>query len=809
VGAYDRSWPLVLDPAVLVNCGYIGGSDDDRGFGIAVDNSGNVYVTGWAYSTEATFPVAVGPDLTFSAGTSDAFVAKINAAGTALVYCGYIGGTSVDSAYGIAVDSSGNAYVTGYTGSNQSSFPVIFGPDLTHNGSSDAFVAKVNASGTALVYCGYIGGISADSGSAIALDGSGNAYVTGYAESDQSTFPETVGPDLFHNGGQDAFVAKVIASGAALAYCGYIGGSGSDTGQGIAVDGSGNAYITGYTDSTQTTFPETIGPDLTYNGGQDAFVAKVNASGASLAYCGYIGGADSEAGLSIAVDTSGSAYVTGNTRSTEATFPVAVGPDLTQNGEVDAFVVKVNAPGTGLSYCGYLGGWNYEYGRGIAIDAAGNAYVTGQTTSSDFPVVIGPGNLIYNGGVDAFVAKVNASGTALSYCGFIGGTGADFGYGIAADPSGNAYVVGYAASNQSTFPVLAGPDLTHNGGNDAFVAKVSFWDPWARKHALGDFDGDGSDEAAVDFGTAGIYLYDNGAWTQLTPDNPEGLMAADVDADGLDEVIADFGSAGFWVWNSGAWNQISGVNVEGMAAGDVDADGADEVVGDFGAVGMWLYNGGTWSQLSGVNADYIAIANLDGSGGEEIVGDFGATGLWIWNTGAWTQLSGVNVDYVAFGNTDGSGGEELIGDFGSIGLWLWSQGSGWLQLSGVNADYMILGDVDSSGDNELFGDFAATGLWQWDSGAWTQLSGVDADFMIRADVDGNGDAEVVGDFGTIGLWLVNGGSWTQLSGVNAEYMTAGDFDGDNSDEVMADFGALGLWLWDGGAWLQISASNPD
>ena len=475
VGAYDRSKTLFLDPAVLSYCGYIGGSGDDYGIGIAVDSSGNAYVTGYTGSTAATFPETVGPDLTHNGGTWDAFVAKVNAAGTALVYCGYIGGSGDDYGRGIVVDGSGNAYVTGNTNSTAGTFPVTVGPDLTHNSGWDAFVAKVNAAGTALTYCGYIGGSGDDYGIGIAIDGSGNAYVVGYTGSTQATFPVTVGPDLTNNGGQDAFVAKVNAAGTAFTYCGYIGGSGTDFGLGIALDGSGNAYVVGYTDSTQATFPVTGGPDLTHNGGQDAFVAKVNAAGTALTYCGYIGGSGNEISQGIAVDGSGNAYVTGNTASTEATFPVTVGPDLTYNGSTsDAFVAKVNAAGTALVYCGYIGGSSYDLGQGIAVDSSGNAYVTGYTgsTESSFPVTGGP-DLTHNGSYDAFVAKVNAAGTALDYCGYIGGSGGDNGRGIAVDGSGNAYVVGNTDSTQTSFPVTGGPDLTYNSGTyDAFVAKI-------------------------------------------------------------------------------------------------------------------------------------------------------------------------------------------------------------------------------------------------------------------------------------------------------------------------------------------------
>ena len=171
---------------------------------------------------------------------------------------------------------------------------------------------------------------------------------------------------------------------AVLVYAGYLGGSGGDDGVGIAVDAAGNAYVTGVTQSTAATFPVIGGPDLTFNGGElDAFVAKVRADGTALLYAGYIGGNSFDAGVGIAVDSSGNAYVTGTTFSTEATFPVTVGPDLTYNGNVDTFVAKVRADGTALLYAGYIGGIRDDYGHGIAVDSVGNAYITGNTSSTE------------------------------------------------------------------------------------------------------------------------------------------------------------------------------------------------------------------------------------------------------------------------------------------------------------------------------------------------------------------------------------------------------------------------------------------
>lgn len=479
IGPYDPIRPLVLDPAWLVYCGYIGGSrGEEIGRGIAVDSAGNAYVTGYTRSDQTSFPVTVGPDLTYNGGVAygDAFVAKVNAAGTALLYAGYIGGSSEDVGEAIAVDSAGNAYVTGRTWSDQTSFPVTVGPDLTFNGMEDAFVAKVNAAGTALVYAGYIGGTDNDWAHDVAVDSAGNAYVTGDTDSDETSFPVTGGPDLIYNTGGDAFVAKVNTAGTGLVYAGYIGGWGAETGWAIAVDSVGIAYVTGYTTSPNQ-FPVTVGPDLTYNGGNsDAFVAKVNVAGTTLAYAGYIGGSGGEAGYGIAVDSAGNVYVTGYTDSDETSFPVTSGPDLTYNGGgIDAFVAKVNAAGTALAYAGYIGGSMDDVAWDIAVDGARNAYVTGQTYSDQatFPVTVWL-DPTHNGGRDAFVAKINAAGTVLIYSGYIGGSMDDSAEGISVDGAGNAYVTGRTRSNQATFPVLNGPDLSIGGYQDSFVAKITF-----------------------------------------------------------------------------------------------------------------------------------------------------------------------------------------------------------------------------------------------------------------------------------------------------------------------------------------------
>jgi hypothetical protein len=401
----------------------------------------------------------------------------------------------MDIAMGVAADSAGNAYVTGFTGSAASdNFPVTVGPQTSvrpQDAALYAFVAKVKSDGSGLDYCGYIAGAGLQAGTAIAVDSSGNAYVTGYTNSDQSSFPVTVGPSLKYGGDLggddvgDAFVAKISPDGTHLVYCGYIGGQGDDGGYGIAVDSSGNAYVTGETTSpgpsqhgATVPFPASIGPSLANAGGRDAFIAKVKADGTGLAYCGFIGGTGDDRGLGVAVDSNGSAYVTGATKSPAQGFDtLTVGPSLVPGGQFDAFVAKVKPDGSGFLYCGYIGGDANDSGAGIAVDSAGNAYVTGGTGSTEatFPVKGGP-KLTYGGGDssfgDAFIAKVNPTGSGLVYCGYIGGSAGDVGFHVALDSSGSAYIVGGTSS--SDLPVTDGSKF-HGGTQlgDAFIARVS------------------------------------------------------------------------------------------------------------------------------------------------------------------------------------------------------------------------------------------------------------------------------------------------------------------------------------------------
>jgi uncharacterized protein (TIGR03437 family) len=465
VGPYDQSKPLIIDP-ILSYSTYLGGADS--GYGIAVDPEGNAYVVGVTFSPN--FPASPGAAQTiYGGGNGDAFVTKLNPSGTALVYSTYLGGNNTDTGLGITVDTAGNAYITGNTESPN--FPTTSGAfQRIYGGSSDAFVTKLNPSGTALIYSTYLGGSGEDRAlllMGIAVDSGGSAYVTGGAG---ANFPTTPGAFQSVFGGQtDAFVTKLNAAGTALVYSTYLGGNRTDVGIGIAVDAVGNAYVTG---GTSSPFPTTPGALRTiYGGGDvDAFVTKLNAAGAALVYSTYLGGGGVDIGYGIGLDSTGNAHVTGNTDSTN--FPITPGAFQTARFGSDAFVTKLNEAGTAPIYSTYLGGIENgpEAGTGITVDAAGNAYVVGQTGAPNFPTTPGASQRVFGGDVDAFVTKLSTTGTALVYSTFLGGSGSDRGYAIAVDSIGNAYLTGGTFS--SNFPTTPGAFQATGSGRNAFIAKL-------------------------------------------------------------------------------------------------------------------------------------------------------------------------------------------------------------------------------------------------------------------------------------------------------------------------------------------------
>ncbi|HEX5431213.1 MAG TPA: SBBP repeat-containing protein [Bryobacteraceae bacterium] len=506
LGEYDRAKPLVIDPSLLY-ASYFGapptlgvGFQSSRGIG--VDAAGNVYIAGNTASGD--LPVTAGTVQTAFGGLTvnlrylegDAFVAKFTSQG-ALSYMTYLGGSGDDAAFGLAVDTAGNAYVTGMT--NSSNFPVTDGVlQSAQKGSGgnscarfgDAFVAKLNPSGTKLVYSTYLGGTRDDFGTAIAIDGQGNAYVSGatlsadfptvnalydkqHGAGGEPGRPSCSGVPLFDGG--DAFVAALNPSASSLLFSTYLGGSKDDVATAIALDSSQNVYVGGMTLSSD--FPVSDGAFQTSFSGVDTqneffhlgdgFVAKLSAGGSALAYSTYLGGSGDDAVMAIAVDKAGTAYVAGSTSSSK--FPVTANavqhsyggytslPFVVEQNVGDAFAARLDPKGAALLYSTFLGGSANDGAMGIAVDPSGLIYVTGMTDSSDFrltsnavqPAFAGDDTLAritYFPLGDGFLAILDPNLTAPVYSTYFGGKYNDGFTGMALDSSGNIWTVGFTES---------------------------------------------------------------------------------------------------------------------------------------------------------------------------------------------------------------------------------------------------------------------------------------------------------------------------------------------------------------------------
>jgi hypothetical protein len=466
IGDYDTDYTLIIDP--LVYSTYVGGNNLDESYAVAVDATGAAYIAGYTYGN---FPTTAGVYDGSYAGNVDAFVTKLNPAGTALVYSTYIGGSGIDIARDLAIDATGAVYITGETTS--SNYPRRNAYDNFYGGGYDVFVTKLNPVGDDLVYSTYLGASNNERGLSIAVDASGSAYVTGVAQF--GGFPTTLGAyDRTYNGGNsDVFVTKFTPDGTALDYSTYIGGASDvEEGFGIAVDGAGSAYVTGYTESND--FPTTAGAyDTTYNGGNfqgDGFVSKLSADGSALLYGTFLGGNRDDFGMGIVVDATGAMYITGYTDS--SSYPTTAGALRMSfgGGFADAFVSKLSADGTALAYSTFLGGSETDRAYDIALNPYGEAHIVGYTLSGDFPVTAGAYDVIYAGVQDVFLTRLSATGDSLVYGSFVGGTDIDYGYGIALDPFGVAYLTGETRGFFPTSPIAY--DTTFNGIRDAFVTKL-------------------------------------------------------------------------------------------------------------------------------------------------------------------------------------------------------------------------------------------------------------------------------------------------------------------------------------------------
>jgi hypothetical protein len=476
VGPYDKSQALVIDPGVEYST-YLGGSAVEKAHAIAVDRAGNAYVVG--SSASADFPTtkgAVQPRTRTSGST--AFIAKLNPAGTAILYSTYLGGTHSDAARAVAVNEKGEAFVAGF--SRSPDFPVTSGALQTHlSGSQNGFVARLSADGSRLLYATYLGGSGEDEVRGLAINAAGEAHVAGITNS--KNFPTTTGA-MQRNLGcavgvtcTHGFVAKLSADGAALHYSTLLGGRQRDYANGIALDLSGAAYVVGHTHSPD--FPVSAGAlnQVTNHSGcgtgrtcADVFVTKLSSTGAML-YSARFGGSADQHANAIAVDRNGAAYLAGRTDSRD--FPVAGRPFMQAalNYGGSAFVSRINPLGTKLEFSTYLGGGNGDEANAIAVDAMGRVHVAGSTSSTLFPTTVGAFQRRLNGASGAFFSTLDEAGASLMYSTLMSGSGSDSASAVAVDAAGNVYLAG--STDSRNFPMKQALRGTLAGQGGAFITK--------------------------------------------------------------------------------------------------------------------------------------------------------------------------------------------------------------------------------------------------------------------------------------------------------------------------------------------------
>jgi hypothetical protein len=735
LGEHDTAAPVTVETNLALSAAAPRTSDllaaapGTEARGATVDAAGNVYVVGTTSS--ANFLTSNGAyDTTFN-GTTDTFVAKFMPDGITIVWATYIGGSSSDYCDGIALGADGSVYVGGYTFSNNLPTSAT-AYDQTYNSLSandpDGYVAKLSADGSQLVYSTYVGGTLKDSFNRIKVDAAGNAYLIGSTGS--SDFPTTDGAWDRSVSSQDAIVVKLNADGSQLVYSTMLGGTAFDTGLCITVGADGSAYVAGI--AAGSSFPTTAGAyDTTYAGNVDAydtFVTKLSPAGDALVFSTFVGGTAIEQPNDIALDPSGNVVVGG---VTSGDFPTTA--DAPQRiyggGSADAFVAKLDPAGSALLFATYLGGSVVDRAGALAVDGTGNIYISGRTSSANFPVTGGAADTtLGDANGDIIIAKFTSDG-ALAYSTFFGGTGSDNSVGIAVDATGAAFVPGYTSS-KDIVPTPGSP-IIYSGFEDGVLVKVApDGSSFLGVALLGERPHSPETAGVYNPATAAFFLRNSnspGDATNVFTYGAEGsgfvALTGDWNNDGVETPgLYDPATGAFFLKNSNGYGgadivfTFGGVSPDLVPlAGDWNNDGIDTI---------GLYNRATgFFFLRNANSPGTASPTFSfgpvGPNVIPVVGDWNgdgtdSVGVYVTDTGAWFLRNFNSRGPADLTFAYGPGGAEitpLVGDWdgtGSATVGVYNSATGVFSLRNANTP----GNADISFPYGAPGLTPLAGRWQ-------------------------------------------------------------------------------------------------
>ena len=744
---------------------YLGGGLDEMAYDIALDSLGKIFLVG--YTTSSDFPTS-SPYQTTRAGSStysDAFLSILGSDGSSLISSTYLGGTSYDRAYGIALDPTGNALLVGETRSVN--FPTVnpYQPSLRRTSYRDAFLASVAPGGSSLLFSTYFGGWGSDYGLGVASRGDGAAWICGYTESTdlplQSPFQAG-----YAGGSYDGIVAAFSSSGSLLCSS-YLGGAGEDYLNRIAVaDGGDSPCLLGRT--TSMDFPTIDSYQATLSRvSYDAVVARLASSGSALLFSSYFGGVGSEEGAALAVGPEGEIFLGGYTYSSD--FPTLNSwQSSLAGGTVDAFAAVFSSDNT-LSFSSYLGGTGDDIGYAAAIDSAGGWLLGGMTSSPDFPLLHPCQSSHAGGEYDCFLSAIPPSGGGLVYSSYLGSSDNDQFRDAGFDPAGGAVLAGITIG--ADFPTRNPYQPSMAGGQDAIVARLA-WSAYYTTPTVSptpsphDYTTPSATPTARPTPTGGVTPTPEPAATATPPPTPSPAPSPSP---------------------TPSCGPSAALERAAVASGDFDGDGVSDCAIFRPADGLWSIRGLTRFYLGGSD-DRATAGDFDGDGTSEAAVFRDASGLWA-VSGVTRLYLGQTGDIPSPADFDGDATAEIAVFRGSIGLWAVA---GRTQLAfGSAGDWPVPGDYGGDGTAEATVYRPASGLWAVRDFTRSYLGGSD-DWPAAGDYAGAGARRIAVFRPCSGLWAVGG--LTRVNFGNClDWPRPADYDGDGTDEIGVFRGSEGFW----------------